>query len=363
MEDSPLHSQLSEDTLAPCHFFFGEEVFLAYEFLARVRKALITPDDQEYNLERLNREDHSWAEVIDLARTVPFLFQTKRVIVFELTRKKDETLNAIEKSILKDYLSSPSSQTVLIVICHGKVSRKSALLRFFSSFSSSVVRTEELKMLRGRALGAWIEEKFQAEGKTIAFEAQKRLVEIIGSDLSRLNSEIVKINTYLDEKKLVELDDVNDISGWVKSFTEWEMLDSLESRDYEQCIRVLENLFNEGTRPEFIMSLFARFFRDIFMAKVWVMEKQKERKEIFKELKPQIQEKFGSFYTTKFRQFFSLVDGLSRLELTHILQELEKIDLKFKTSDLSLQTMLEGFLLHYTAPKNRKRRLPTKPQP
>jgi len=185
-------------------------------------------------------------------------------------------------------------------------------------------------------------------------------VEIIGSDLGRLNSEIEKINTYIDDKNLVELDDINEVSGWFKSFTEWEMLDSLESSDYDQCIRVLENLFSEGTRPEYILGLFARFFRDIFMAKVWVMEKQKGKKEIFKELKPQIQEKFGSFYTTKFRKFFSLVDGLSRPELTHMLQELEKIDLKFKTSDLSLQTLLEAFLFNYAQLWNIKRRVPLK---
>ena len=122
MEGFPFHSDLSEETLAPCYFFFGEEVFLAYEFLSRVREALISPDNQEYNLEKLNREDHSWAEVIDLARTVPFLFSSKRVIVVELTRKKDETLNATEKSILKNYFSSPAQQTVLIIIFHGKIS-------------------------------------------------------------------------------------------------------------------------------------------------------------------------------------------------------------------------------------------------
>jgi DNA polymerase III delta subunit len=345
---------LSEEALTPCYFFFGEEVFLAYEFLANVRKGLVSPENEAYNLEKLNREDHSWAEVIDLARTMPFLFSSKRIIVVELTRKRDEALNLKEKSIIKDYLSSPANQTVLIIIVHGKVNRRTPIVRFFSSFPSSVVRMEELKVLRGRALFSWIEEKFQAEGKTINVAAQKRLVDIIGSDLGRLNSEIMKINTYLDDKNLVEVDDINEVSGWFKSFTEWEMQDSLESGDYEQGLRVLGNLFSEGTRPEYILGLFARFFRDVFMAKVWLMEKQKEKKEIFKELKPQIQEKFGSFYTTKFRQFFLCVDGLSRPELSYLLKELEKIDLKFKTSDLSLQTLLEGFLYKYTQLKLHK---------
>ena len=132
MEGSPFRSDLSEESLAPCYFFFGEEVFLAYEFLSRVRKVLISDENQDYNLEKLNLEDHSWAEVIDLARTVPFLFSSKRVVVVELNRKKDETLNSTEKSILQDYLSSPSSQTVLIVIFRGKVSRKTSIVRFFA---------------------------------------------------------------------------------------------------------------------------------------------------------------------------------------------------------------------------------------
>ena len=160
----------------------SDQGFLAYEFLSRVRKVLISDENQDYNLEKLNLEDHSWAEVIDLARTVPFLFSSKRVVVVELNRKKDETLNSTEKSILQDYLSSPSSQTVLIVIFRGKVSRKTSIVRFFASFPSSVVRLEEIKVLRGKPLLSWIEEKFNSEGKTITLDGKRRLVEIIGSD-------------------------------------------------------------------------------------------------------------------------------------------------------------------------------------
>jgi hypothetical protein len=83
------------------------------------------------------------------------------------------------------------------------------------------------------------------------------------------------------------------------------------------------------------------------MAKLWLKENEKDKKEIFKEFKPQIKEKFGSFYTTKFRQFFDMIQSISQKELTALLGELEKIDLAYKTSNLSLQTLLEGFLLEY----------------
>jgi DNA polymerase III delta subunit len=162
-----------------------------------------------------------------------------------------------------------------------------------------------------------------------------------------LYKEIEKIGTFAIDKKVIEVDDVNEVSGWFKTYAEWEMTDSLESGDYDLCLRVLDNLFSEGTRPEYIMGVIVRFFRNVLMAKMWLKEKEKDKKEIFKELKPQIKEKFGSFYTTKFRQFFDMIGSIRQTELTVLLNELEKIDLTFKTSGLSLQTLLEGFLLEY----------------
>jgi len=45
--------------------------------------------------------------------------------------------------------------------------------------------------------------------------------------------------------------------------------------------------------------------------------------------------------------FFSLVEKLSMKELNHFLDELGKIDLKIKTSDVSEQALLERFLFDY----------------
>jgi DNA polymerase III delta subunit len=343
-----LEDSLAEESLVPFYFFFGEETFLANQFVNKLKDVLIDPENQDFCVERLNLKEHSWGDILDTARTVPFLFSSRRIIIVDLSGKKEENLTALEKTILKEYLSSPSPQSILLVIFTGSIKRSSALVKFFASFPSSAVHVEEVKPLRGMNLLNWIDRRFQELGKTASQETKKRIVEILGNDLGRLYSEIEKIDTFVIDKKVVEVDDVNEVTGWFKTYAEWEMTDSLESGDYEQCLRVLDNLFSEGTRPEYIMGLIVRFFRDILIAKLWLKEKEKDKKEIFRELKPQIKEKFGSFYTTKFRQFFDLVEGISRKDLTRLLNKLRKIDLRFKTSGLSLQPLLEGFLLEYS---------------
>lgn len=349
-----LEDSIGEGSLVPCYFFFGEETFLANQFVNKLKTALIDPDNQDFGVERLNLMDHSWGDVLDTARTVPFLFSSRRLIVVDLFGKKEENLKALETTLLTEYLSSPSSHSILVIIFAGSVRRSSPIVKFFSAFPSSTVHVEEVKPLRGKALLDWIDKRFGELGKIAPPETKKRIVEIVGNDLGRLSSEIEKIDTFVIDKKVIEVDDVNEVSGWFKSYAEWEMTDSLESADYEQCLRVLDNLFSEGTRPEYILGIIVRFFRNILIAKLWLKENKKEKKEIFKEFKPQIKEKFGSFYTTKFRQFFDMIQGIDQKDLTALLGDLEKIDLAYKTSSLSLQTLLEGFLLEYCRLRGRR---------
>lgn len=350
-----LNKTVSEDTVVSCYFFYGEETFLAHQFVSELKETLISEDVREYNVERFSLDENSWAEVIDLARTIPFFLSPWRIIVVEASKGKKESLSTPEQKILGDYFTSPSSRTVIVIVFSGKIRKNSPFFKFFSSLPSSVALSKELRPLKQRALYTWMDKKFSSQGKTAAPEAMKRLEEFIGNDLRRINSELEKLITYVGEKNVIELDDVNQISGRVKTFYEWEISDSLSKADFDQCLVVLDNLFKEGIKPEYILGSVVRFFRDIFQAKLLIKEKDIDKKAIFRELRPHIQEKFGNFYTTKFKEFFSLVEKFSSKDLSRMLAELEKVDLRMKTSSLNPKTLLESFLSEYCRFREKER--------
>jgi len=117
----------------------------------------------------------------------------------------------------------------------------------------------------------------------------------------------------------------------------------------------LNNLIKDGVKPEYILGSMAKFFRDIFLAKLLLKEKSLDKKAVFKELKPHIHEKFGNFYATQFREFFSLVEKFSLRDLNRVLAELEEVDLKMKTTSLTPQTLLESFLFDYCGTRKKER--------
>lgn len=345
-----LKKEIKEQTIVPCYFFWGEETFLAFQFIQELRESLNLPEDQEHNVERFNLEDQSWMDIIDLARTIPFFISSWRIMVVEIPMDKGSNLTSTEDKILNDYFSSPpATQTIILIILPGKIRKNSPLLKLFSSFPTSSVCMKELRPLKGNNLYTWIDKKLGQSAKVATADAKRRLIELTGNDLRKLDNEIDKIITYIDGKREIKLDDINQVSGWIKSFMEWEIVDSLTDARYEQCLVALNNLLKkkESVAPLKIFGLITKFFRDLLLAKLWLREEDKTRKEIFRELKPQIQEKFGDFYTRKFKQFYSLVDGISMQDLNRFLKQLEVVDLMFKTTDLSLQTLLEGFLFGY----------------
>ncbi len=342
-----LRKEIDEKSVHPCYFFYGEEPFLAEEFIQELQRSLISPEEKDYHVEKYDLEEHSWMEIMDGARTLPFFFYSWRIILVSLPFGKGEHLSSAEEKVVKDYFSSPSFQTVLAVVYPFKLKRNTLIFRLFTSLPASLVHVKELKPLKGRALIGWMERKLSSLQKRATQEAIGRIAELAGGNLTRLNSELEKISSFTGEKKIIELDDVNAVLGWIKSFYEWEIVDGLEKADLKKSLMVLDQLFREGERPEFILGMIAKFFRDIFMAKLWLREKEKDKKEIFKELRPHIQERFGNFYTDKFRNFFSLVEKIPIEGLDQWLSELREIDLKIKTSDLSAQILLEKFLHSY----------------
>lgn len=340
--------------MRPAHFFFGEESYLAWMFIEKIQESLAPEDRDQPGLERFRLGSHAWRDVLDSARTGSLLFPAQRLLVVESPPRRidyvpspHEELSAGDKKAIQDYLRDPPPDTSLIIIFPGRIRRSSPLVKFFSSFASAVEVTE-MKPLKGRKLGDWLAGRFQAEGYTATPEAVARLIDLVGGDLRLLDMEVKKLITFAGEKRRVELDEVDQVSGWIRSYVEWELANQLEQGNYKQCLLVVQNLKRkEDVRDTQILALVTNFFRNLMLVKLRLEEGQKSRKQIFSEVKPQIKENFRSLYDAQFQQVFSLAEAFTLEDLGYILSRLSEVDLKLKSSSLSFQALLEAFLFEY----------------
>jgi DNA polymerase III delta subunit len=354
----PLAGEIREDRLAAGYVFYGEEDYLAEEFIRRLKRALISPDAQGFNLERFDLAVVRWPDIIDTARTAPFFFSPWRIVVVRAVEENREgkearegkggsrKLSSLDEKILREYFHSPASRTVLVVVISGRVKKTHPLVKFFDSLPRGAVVLKEVRPLKKGDLHAWMMQRLAPLGKSATPEALSRLEEVAGSDLRRIDRELEKIAAFAADRKTVDIEDVLQVCDWTKSFIEWDLAEALKRTDQRQSLLILNRAFQEGVRPEHILRVLANFFRDLLLAKLWLRE-GRDRKEIFAFLKPQIKEAFVKLYADEFKALFSLLERLSIGEINWAVRELEKIDFAIKTMDVSEQPLMETFVIEY----------------
>ena len=361
----PAAGPLRADRLSPCYVFYGEETYLADQFVRDVRKVLLGPEGESLELERFDLGETSWAEVLDVARTAPFFFAPWRLLLVtareDAKKKTDEAEDKkgrkkkqgdIEAALIKNYCQSPAPKTVLIVVIPGKVRKGHPLLKIFDSLPAGAADLREMKPLKSNRVPEWLSLAARTAGKVLTPEAQAKLAELVGTDLRRLDNELEKLVTYAGDRRVIDADDVAEVCDWGRTFQEWEFVSSLEKADSRQALLVLGRLFREGARPEYVLGSMVGLFRDLLLARLWLRE-GKERREIFQTLRPKLQP-FFTDYDLIFRSFFEVAADTRNDVLRWALGELEGIDALVKTSDVPAEAMITGFVVDYCARRRAK---------
>jgi DNA polymerase III delta subunit len=353
--------------LVPCYLFYGVETFQALEFIDRVRELLFAGRPAEFGVERFYIPETGWREVVDSARTTASLFADWRILIVKAEAKRSKAEDEAPEGpaseagrrskggeeALKDYLAAPSDRTVLIIVLAGPVKKTHPIVKLLSPFPETTVVIQELKPLKEYEAKLWLEERAARLGKRIEPEARDRLIEVTGCDPAVLAGEIEKLALFTDERRVIKLDDIELLSGWVKSFEGYEIENVLLAADIKRALVVLDRLFRDGHRGEEIVNQMTRFFRDLLMTKLQLRE-GKPRREIFVELKPQISFSFRKLYEETSGRLFGLVDRLSFDDLRGLLDGLRRIDERIKTSDSSAQALLERFVVEYGVAAERR---------
>jgi DNA polymerase-3 subunit delta len=368
----PAAGALREETLLPGYLFFGEDDYQAEEFVGDLARVLSASAGGEFRLTRMGLDEAKWRDIIDTARTAPFLFEPWRALIVRVPERKagsdkkagtdgeegrgTKYLTATDQKILKEYFADPPPRTVIVVIRAGRVRRDDAMVRFFQSLPKTAISVTEMKRLPEYRLMQRADEKARSLGKTLTERAKSRLIDLLGQDLRLVMNEVAKLADFVGDKKGIEESDVDLATAGQRSFQAYELDDALAAADFGKGVAILNDLFAEGERSEVILGRLAGFLRGVLAAQTWLREKSRTKDEIFQALFPQIQ-KGWSMYNDKSRDFFGTVEGLSPAELNALLAKLRQLDRTLKTTgvtDVGEKILFEAFLKEFCLARQKK---------
>ena len=244
----------------PVYYLHGEESYYIDKISDYIAEHALKPEDRDFNQTILFGSDVTASQVADAARRYPMMAERQVVIV-------KEAQNIKQTDALEKYMKQPLKSTIL-VMCHknGKVDGRKR--EYVKAIQNAGILFESQK-LKDFKLPEFIENYLKARQVSIDPKSTQLIAEAIGSDLSRLTSELDKVLIALpDDNKSITPKVVEEQIGVSKDFNGFELRDAIVNRNIFKANQII-NYFDKNPKTGSIYSflpLLFNYFQNLMIA-------------------------------------------------------------------------------------------------
>lgn len=241
----------------PVYWLEGEESFFINQVMDYAETELLPESEKAFNQSVFYGKDADWAAVLNACRRYPMFAERQVVLLKEAQQMRD-----ISK--LEDYIQRPLTSTIFVVSYKDKkVDGRSKLAKLLKE-KGELLST---KKIYESNLPEWVAGLLQSKGLTISQKALKLLIDHIGNDLIRINSEIDKLAINLGQRKAIHEDDIESFVGISKEYNVFELQNALMKKDLSRAFRIMQYFeSNPKAAPiQLVLPALYNFFSKVHM--------------------------------------------------------------------------------------------------
>jgi DNA polymerase-3 subunit delta len=284
------------------YLLHGDDEFTMREHVKKIRQQ----GSFDYNQDTYYGGETPLATIIATCDTLPFLTDTRLVVVNGLPKKRRgetssspsesapgdaptsneaenapvsgksskakkgkkggkggaETRAAFEKTLAENIAHMPES-TVLALLVDEVLDAKNPLLKAAEQHGKII----QCMLPKGAAIESWIKKRAQATGVSISPDAAALLANFIGNQLRLLASELDKLATYVGKDATITVQDVRKLSAHVQEARIFDLTDALAQRNRTQALDILHDLLADGEPPLRLISTITTQVRSLLLVK------------------------------------------------------------------------------------------------
>lgn len=332
---SQLKERIAGGNTSGAYFFFGEEEYTKDHYRSQICRPVDDSAFAEMNHVVFDMTSATLPEVAEACDALPFMAERRLV---ELRSLLPAGLNETDAGTLTSIVSGIHEQCTLLVICRadecdpslpeGKRT-KQYLSALFSAFEQSggCVRFDRAKPAE---LVTWLLRHFSARNVKVTGDAVRLMIDMCGTDMYVLNSEVQKLCAVLDQ---VSEEDVRKICCANDSFAVYDYSRMILARDFEGTDKALDSLLASGIQPPQILATLTKRYAELSAVRAALDSKTPYSRIA-------ANEKMAEWAV---RRCAGELSGLSRRRLSFMLRELQYADSKMKSSSEDKVLVLKVF--------------------
>jgi DNA polymerase III subunit delta len=252
-----LEKDLKAHKIFRCYAILGPEKYFCRQAIHLLKRGLISPEAATFNCTELSGESDPIEDVIAALNTFPMMSPLRLVVVSDAAKMGKEA-----QKRLAEYLENPCDKSVLILEADELDRRKD----FFRTLKE-VACMLDFQKLKTSELENWVARYASNRGYKISPSSVKRLVDLAGSDLQTVVNELEKLLLFLGSKVSISDADIETSIIGSRQHGIFELTTAIGLNDRIGALIHLNSLLDAGEEPLMVLSMLARHFRQVLVAK------------------------------------------------------------------------------------------------
>jgi DNA polymerase-3 subunit delta len=255
-EVKQLVTDIKNGNLKPIYFLMGEEPYYIDKISNFIESNVLAEEERGFNQMVLYGRDVSIEDIIGNAKRYPMMSEYQVVII----KEAQELSRTIEK--LVSYVDNPQPTTVLVVnYKYKKIDKRKALYKAIKK----VGVVYESKKLYENQVADWIRRVLSPKEYTISPKAAQMLVEFLGTDLSKINNELEKLQIVLPKGSQITPEIIEENIGISKDYNNFELRKAIGEKNIVKAHHIVK-YFSENPKDNpmvVTVSLLFNFFSQL----------------------------------------------------------------------------------------------------
>lgn len=255
-----LKKDISAGTLGNLYIFHGEESYLRDYYLGEMKKKLLPPGMEAFNLHTMAGKEFDLRKLQEMADCLPMMSERTMIVVNDYDLYKGDKEGMVRfLSDLPDY--------VCLVFVYDLIEYKSDARTKLAAAIKAKGRVVAFNRQGQNDLVDWISRRFRALDHDIGTDDAKYLMFLCGDLMNGLISEIGKIGAYAKGHRVTRAD-IDAVATPQLDAVVFQMTDAIAAGNFDRAASVLGDLLHMQEPPIKLLAVLGKQIRQLYSARL-----------------------------------------------------------------------------------------------
>lgn len=243
------------------YVFDGDDEFAIKESIEKLQSRLGEAALAEMNTTRLDGSSTTLNQLRDAVAAVPFLTSKRLIILVHPTARLREKQ---DQEDFISYLNAVKPTTKLALVEYDFLTserdRKDNKVNWLEKWASSPQQSKRVYLRHhpqpsGGLMVKWIQDHVKLSGGQISTQAAVSLASQVGDDTRLASQEIIKLLTYVNFARPVDVDDVEHLTPLTAKIGDFDLVNAIRDRDQRKAQALLQRSFQDDDPLRILQSI------------------------------------------------------------------------------------------------------------